>query len=310
MKPPLISASAAGPAGTGSRRGFLKSLTAGAATVGVGVAAGLPAAESTLPAPASRSPMRLGLVTYELAKDWDLATLIKNCQATGFEGVELRTTHAHKVETDLPAEARKEVRRRFEDSGVNLVGLGSTFDYHTPDAVKLKRDLEATKEYLLLARDVGAGGVKVRPNGLPPAVPVEQTLAQIGRALREVGEFAAQHGLQIRLEVHGDGTSLLPNIQKIMDDADLPNVGVCWNSNQTDLAGDGFDANFDRVKARIKTVHLRDLFLEEYPWRHLFARLNGVGFAGFAMAEIPQSADPLRVMRYFRALWRALQDRS
>jgi sugar phosphate isomerase/epimerase len=309
VKPSLIPASAAGVVETASRRYFLKSLTAGAATVGVGVATRLQAAESTSPAPGP-SRMRLGLVTYELAKDWDLPTLLKNCQATGFEGVELRTTHAHKVEVDLPAEARKEVRRRFEDSGVTLVSLGSTFDYHTPDPVKLKRDIEATKEYILLARDVGAGGVKVRPNGLPREVPVEQTLAQIGRALREVGEFAAQHRLQIRLEVHGDGTSLLPNIQKIMDAADRSNVGVCWNSNQTDLVGDGFDANFDRVKSRIQTAHLRDLFLAEYPWRHLFARLNETGFAGFAMAEIPPSADPLRVMRYFRALWLALQDRS
>ena len=42
--------------------------------------------------------MKLGLVTYNMAKDWDVPTIIKNCQDTGFEGVELRTTHAHKVE--------------------------------------------------------------------------------------------------------------------------------------------------------------------------------------------------------------------
>ena len=29
--------------------------------------------------------MRLGLVTYNWGKDWDLETLIKNCEATGFE---------------------------------------------------------------------------------------------------------------------------------------------------------------------------------------------------------------------------------
>ena len=36
--------------------------------------------------------MKLGLVTYLLGRDWDVATLIKNCTATGFEGVELRST--------------------------------------------------------------------------------------------------------------------------------------------------------------------------------------------------------------------------
>ena len=38
--------------------------------------------------------MKLGLVTYNLAKDWDLGTIIANCEETGFSGVELRTTHA------------------------------------------------------------------------------------------------------------------------------------------------------------------------------------------------------------------------
>ena len=47
--------------------------------------------------------MHLGLVTYNLAKDWDLATIIQNCQESGFEGVELRTTHAHGVEVELSA---------------------------------------------------------------------------------------------------------------------------------------------------------------------------------------------------------------
>lgn len=290
------------------RRHFLK-----AAAASAGAAALLPqtvcAAASASAANAAAGRPRLGLVTYNLARDWDLATIIKNCEATNFEGVELRTTHAHKVEVNLTRAQRAEVRRRFQDSRVQLMGLGSAFDYHTPDAAKLRRDIEATKEYIVLAHDVGATGVKVRPNGLPREVPVEKTLEQIGRSLRELGAFADGYGQQIRLEVHGAGTSQLPHIRRILDVADHPNVGVCWNSNQTDLDGAGFDPNFDLVKHKIFTVHLRDLFLEEYPFRRLLERLNEIGFTGFCLAEIPESADPLRVMKYFRALFLAYQGR-
>lgn len=247
------------------------------------------------------------MVTYNLGKDWTVPTLIKNCTEAKFEGVELRTTHAHGVEVTLSAARRAEVRKQFADSPVQLFGLGSAFDYHTPDAAKLRQDLEATKQYIVLAQDVGASGVKVRPNGLPKEVPAEKTLEQIGRALRELGEFAAGHGQQIRLEVHGTDTSLLPNIRRIMDVANHPHVGVCWNSNQSDLAGAGFDANFDLVKDRIIEVHMRDLYLDEYPWRKLLTRLNAIGYSGFCLAEIPESPDPLRVMRYYRALWLAHQ---
>jgi len=252
--------------------------------------------------------MRLGLVTYNLAMAWDLPTLIRNCEETRFEGVELRTTHAHGVEVELSKSQRAEVRKRFADSRVELYGLGSAFDYHTPDPERLRRDIDATKDYIVLAADVGASGVKVRPNALPPEVPEEKTLEQIGKALNELGRFAADHGQMIRLEVHGRGTSLLPNIRRIMDVADHPNVGVCWNSNQTDLEGEGLDHNFDLVRDRIVEVHMRDLFLEEYPWRRLFARLRQSGYSGYCLAEIPASTDPLRVMRYYRALWLALQE--
>lgn len=291
-----------------NRRQFLKAAGLLAAT---GMAEPRAATSSALAADAAgvpaRSGMRLGLVTYNLAKDWDVATIIKHCEATQFEGVELRTTHAHRVEITLSANHRAEVKQRFADSAVRLFGLGSAFDYHTPDAARLRADIEATKQYIVLAHDVGASGVKVRPNGLPKEVPVEKTLEQIGKSLRELGEFGATYGQEIRLEVHGTGTSLLPHIKTIMDVADHKHVGVCWNSNQTDLAGQGLDANFDLVKDRIVEVHLRDLFLTEYPWRRLFARLNGISYSGFCLAEIPESADPLRVMRYFRALWLAHQ---
>ena len=251
--------------------------------------------------------MKLGLVTYNLAQDWDIDTMIKNCEAARFQGVELRTSHKHGVEVTLSQEQRAQVKKRFQDSRVELVSLGSAFDYHTPDPEKLKKDIAATKEYIVLAHDVGAAGVKVRPNGLPKEVPKEKTLEQIGRALRELGEFGDSRGVQIRLEVHGSGTSLLPNIRRIIDVADHKNVGVCWNSNQSDLEGEGWDHNFDLVKDKILQVHMRDLFLEEYPWRKLLTRLSEIGFSGYCLAEIPESKDPVRVMRYYRALWLAYQ---
>ncbi|MBU6402098.1 MAG: sugar phosphate isomerase/epimerase [Verrucomicrobia bacterium] len=290
-----------------NRRQFLKTAGLGVGTLGF-LRPVTWAATEAAPQFSRESSMHLGLVTYELAKDWDVPTIIRNCAAARFKGVELRTTHKHGVEVTLDPAQRAEVRKRFADSPVQLMGLGSTFDYHTPDQAKLRRDIEATKQYILLARAVGASGVKVRPNGLPKGVPPGQTLEQIGRSLHEVGEFGAQHGIQIRLEVHGPGTSLLPNIRRILDVADHPNVGACWNTNATDLAGDGFDHNFDLVKDKIFSVHLHDLFDEHYPFRRLFVRLKESGFHGFTLAEIPQSTDPLRVMRYFRALWLAYQD--
>jgi len=61
-----------------------------------------------------REPLKLGIVTYNIARAWDVPAIIKNCTEAKIEAVELRTTHAHGVEVTLSAEARKEVRKRFE----------------------------------------------------------------------------------------------------------------------------------------------------------------------------------------------------
>jgi sugar phosphate isomerase/epimerase len=289
------------------RRAFLKLTSLGLGGLGLRLASPANAAADSAGFLVRRPTMHLGLVTYNLAPDWDIRTIIKNCEAASFEGVELRTTHAHKVEVALSKDERKEVKKRFADSKVQLMGLGSIFDYHTPDQAKLRKDIEATKEYIMLAEDVGATGVKVRPNGLPKEVPVEKTLEQIGRSLREVGDFARDHGQVIRLEVHGTGTSLPPNIKKILDVANHPSVGACWNSNATDLSGQGWDYNFDLLKDKIFAVHMTDLFQEGYPYRKLLTRLNDIHFTGFCLAEIPPSTDPVRVMKYYRALWLAYQ---
>lgn len=253
--------------------------------------------------------MKIGLVTYNLAQDWDIPTIIKNCTEARFQGVELRTTHAHKVENELTPGQRKTVRRQFNDSAVELIGLGTAFEYHALDSAELRKNIEGTKDYLQLAHDVGARGIKVRPNGLQTehGVPVEKTLAQIGNALHECGQTAQDLGVEIRLEVHGRGTSHVPHVKQIIDVADSPQVFVCWNSNQIDLEGDGLVANFNLVKDKIHLVHMRDLFLEEYPWRQLLELLNQDGYNGFCCAEIPESPDPVRVMQYYRALFLAYQ---
>ncbi len=291
-----------------TRRHFLGAAAASAGALALG-AAGSAAAAAARPAGFLVKPptMKLGLVTYNLAEKWDVDTIIKNCEAGGFQGVELRTSHAHKVEVNLTKDERAEVKRKFKGSKVELMGLGSAFDYHTPDAARLRRDIEATKEYILLAEEVGATGVKVRPNAFPKEVTREQTIEQIGKSLRELGDFARDHGQTIRLEVHGSGTSHPPYIKAMLDVANHPSVGACWNSNQSDLDGEGWDKNFDLLKDRIVAVHMRDLCLEEYPWRKLLTRLNETGFRGYCLAEIPPSTDPVRVMRYYRALWLAYQ---
>ncbi len=250
--------------------------------------------------------LRLGLVTYNIAARWDLETLIARCTELGYTGVELRTTHAHRVEPDLTKAQRDEARRRFADSPVTLVGLGTVFEFHAPDAGELRRQIEGAKTAVRLASDVGAGGIKVRPNAFPEGVPRERTIEQIGCALREIGLFAAEYGVRLRLEVHGRETARPEVIRQILDCAGSSNAWACWNSNETDLDARGsIDPAFDLLRPHLDLVHIHALY-DAYPYARLFARLQDTGYDGYCLAELPASPDAETVLRYYRELFLAL----
>lgn len=254
--------------------------------------------------------MQLGLVTYNWGKDWDLPTVIANCEQTGFAGVELRSTHKHGVEPSLSAAERREVAARFADSPVELVGLGTACEYHSSDPAELKKNIEETKAFIQLCHDCAGTGIKVRPNGLPTDVPISRTLEQIGKTMAEMAAYGEGFGVEIRLEVHGRGTSEVPHIHKIMQAADHPGAVVCWNCNKTDLAGEGLEHNFKLVQDRLGTIHIHDL-ISDYPWTQLFALLNQSGFDSWTLLEEGQAtSDPIRVMKYYRMLWERMTNEA
>jgi len=282
-----------------SRRHFLETLAAAISFPSISRAAA-----NSVPA-FGGGPFKLGTVTYNLAKDWEIATIIKNCEETGFEAVELRTTHKHGVEPSLDAAARAEVRRQFADSKVRLLSLGTVCEFHSPDAAVIRKNIDECKRFLELARDLGCLGIKVRPNGIPAKVPEEKTIAQIGAALRECAE--ASVGVEIWVEVHGKDSCHPPRVAGMMKACDHPGVGVCWNSNAEDLmGGKSVKPAFDLLKPWLRNVHINELWNEAYPWRELFTLLRESGYSRYTLAEIPETTDPIRLMRYYRGLWREL----
>jgi sugar phosphate isomerase/epimerase len=251
-------------------------------SIGLGAAGPLAGA---LASERARPRTRFGLVTYQWGKDWDLPTLIANCEKAKVLGVELRTTHAHGVEPNLSAQQRSEVKKRFSDSPVVLVGLGSNERFDDPDPAKLKKAIEATKSFVRLSHDVGGSGVKVKPDSFHAGVSPEKTIEQIGESLDVLGAFAAEYGQQIRLEVHGD-CSRLPIMKKVLEVADNPNVAVCWNCNPQDLEGKGLEYNFNLVKERFgATAHVREMNVGTYPYQALMNLFVKMGYKGWILLE-------------------------
>jgi sugar phosphate isomerase/epimerase len=251
--------------------------------------------------------MQLGCVTYNVLKDLDLEGIITLLEKTGLAAVELRSGHKHGVEPALDRDARERVKQRFENSKIRLLSLGTECEFQSPDPAVRRKNIEQAQVFIQLAHDVGARGIKVRPNSLPKdkSIPLETTLRNIGTSLHEVGDLGERFGVQIWMEVHGTTTQNPPVAANILKIANHRNVGACWNSNPPDVVDGSVRQSFELLRPYIRNCHIHDL-TDNYPYRELFSLLNRSGYQGYTLCESPESTEPERYLRYYRALWTEL----
>jgi sugar phosphate isomerase/epimerase len=249
--------------------------------------------------------MLLGAVTYNILKDWDVEKIIKELEATGFQAVELRTSHAHKVEPTLSPTERAGIKTRFERSKVRLLSYGTVAEFHSPDAAVRARHVSDAKAFIDLAHDTGAWGIKVRPNGLPKEVSPETTIQNIANSLRELAEYGQGKGVEIWVEVHGRETQVPAICAQIMRATKHSNAGLCWNSNPTDVENGSVRKSFELLRPWIKNVHINEL-AGPYPYRELFRLLRESKYDRYTLCEAQESKEPERFLRWYSALWREL----
>jgi len=121
-----------------------------------------------------------------------------------------------------------------------------------------------------------------------------------------LGDYGQGHGVEIWMEVHGHTTQNPPVSAAIMKATKHDNVGLCWNSNPTDVVDGSVKASFAMLKPWIRNAHINDLS-NNYPWRELFKLLNDSGYERYTLAEVdPESKEPERFLRNYRALWTEL----
>jgi len=231
--------------------------------------------------------IRFGFTTYTWGKPWDIPTIIANCTKAGAFGVELRTSqnYAHGVELTLTARQRREVKKRFEDSPVTLVGLATSERFDSPDPAKLNRAIENARAYLKLSHDVGATGIRVFPNDFHKDEPHEKTIARIAEALNTLGPAAEELNQQIRLENHGSAGEMV-NLKRIMDRVSHPSIRIKLNCDKRDMAGRGLEYNFNLVKDKLgHTIHAHDFRDTQFGYQQLMNLLVKNNYRGWMLIE-------------------------
>jgi len=205
---------------------------------------------------------------------------------------------------DISAAKRQEVKKRFADSPITLVGLATSERFDSPKQADINKAIENTKGYIKLSHDIGGSGVRVFPNSFHDNVSRQKTIEQIADCMNIVGAFAADYGQQVRLEAHGNAGELT-TLRAIMDRVNQPSVRIKLNSDIRDAAGEGFEHNFNLVKDFLgDTLHLHNLKDTEFPYQLQMDLLVQMGWKGWQLLEASDKVpDRLKALIEQRQIW-------
>ena len=250
--------------------------------------------------------MKLTLLTYDIAKHWDLPELIGVAQKCGFAGIEFRTAlgHGHGVELEATPAQRRTIKEQMEDAYLAIAGIGTSERFESPALGERRTHIDTTKRYIELAHDLEAGRVRVFGNDMPPGVPREDVIRYVGDALRELGEFAEDSGVDVLLEMHGQ-FNFWKFTRGAVEHAQHPQVGLVYNCDPRDVIAGSVSETYRYVWEHLRHVHMHELDAEDYPYAELLQLLFDDEYEGYLSAEIAGSSDPERVLSYYAALYRA-----
>jgi sugar phosphate isomerase/epimerase len=254
--------------------------------------------------------VKLCLLTYNLAKSWDLPHLLAEAKRCGFAALELRAdaSHAHGVELELGKGQRREVRDRVEDAYLEIACIGTGHRFESPDGRQRRAQIEATKRYVELAADVGCTRVRVFGNDMPPGVERDEVIKYVGESLRELGEFADPFDVDVLLEMHGQ-FNYWGFARAAVEEADHERVALVYNCDARDVVGSSVAATYDRVRDLVRHVHMHD-FGGSYPYPELFELLHEDGYDGYLSSEVEMRDAPTaeQYLALYSALFRAWAD--
>jgi sugar phosphate isomerase/epimerase len=251
--------------------------------------------------------MKPCLLTYNLAKSWSLPKLVEMAHRCGFAGLEFRAEagHEHGVELERTPAERRAIRERIEDAYLEAACIGTGCLYESPDPAQRQANVDQTKRYVGLARDLGCRRVRVFGNNVPVGVSRQHCVGYVSESLRQLGEFAEPYGVDVLLEMHGQ-FNYWGFARTAVELADHPRVALVYNCDERDIVAGSVASTYGRVRSLVRHVHLHD-FAGRYPYPELFALLRADGYDGYLSSEVELKGEPTRedYLATYAALFRA-----
>lgn len=196
--------------------------------------------------------------------DWTWTDLLNLGPRYGYDGVEIRMLRNETDLLTLPEFAPDQLpirRRELADAGFAVCGLASSVRFDDPTPAERDKQLSAGRAYVDMAAELGTTFVRVFGDVVPESHDAQKrqaSIAWIVDGLQRLGEYAAEAGVQILIETHGDfSDSLLMHDTMSLVESDA--VGVLWDTHHPwRFCNEALSESFQRLQPWIRHTHWKD----------------------------------------------------
>ena len=202
--------------------------------------------------------MRFAFMTFSCS-DLPLGEVLGIARRLGYDGVEPRlgADHAHGVEPETGADARREIRKTVEASGVALACLATSCRLADPE----QRDqwMDYARRTIDLAGDLNVPAIRVFGGGkIGEEFSRERAVDLLADSLGRLAPEAAERGTALCVETHdawSDPVDLAAALKRVYHPAAAANWDIMHPVRH---ASRTMDEAFEALRPWIRHVHLHD----------------------------------------------------
>ena len=211
----------------------------------------------------------------------------------GFDGVMLAAKRPHVSLIDYDDSARKKLRTKIKELGLELVCLAGYCDFTAGvDKAGIPHtEIQAIYigELARLARDLGTGMVRIYTGYERPGIPYDKQYELVVNGLRMAGKIAAEYGITLAVQNHHDIAIHHDAMKWLLDEINLPNVKAafdCWSPTLEGLSSEEIKKAIYLMKPYI--VHTTTADYKELP-RYVYE----LGNTNYSKKESQMRAVPI-----------------
>jgi sugar phosphate isomerase/epimerase len=247
--------------------------------------------------------MKIGFSSL-VCPGWDFGTIVAKAREYGYDGVELRGIMGEMDLTIVPEVAADPVatRQRFADAKIELVCIGASGSFDSPDRKTVAAHRLKVIEFIELAGQLGCPLVRVFIGEIPKGDNRYNTLARIALTLQTLAPIAAKHRVTILVENSAGDFAGSRDLWYVVDYAAHPAIRCCWNPFNAMTLCERPTTSIPRLGNKIGMVHVCDgtfdpqgLLIDykvpgtgEVELARMIELLKGIVYRGYLVFEWPK----------------------